>query len=241
LEYFDDVQRPSTVTEISKELGYPQSSTSALMRSLVALGYLQYDRYARTFLPSTRVALLGSWLNSQFVTEGTTISMMRKLNELTGDAIVLAARNGLHMQYIHVIQATNPARLHLTLGTVRPLVGSGVGYSELSRLPDSEITRLVMRSNDAGLSQLDANEVLKKIAVVRQKGYSFVYDNITRGGGIISALLPGVREQEPMVIGIGGVSEVLRAREAEYASILKQQLALHSGAPVDGAKGGRRI
>src|SRR5271170_5555942 len=81
LEYFDDVQRSSTITEISEELGYPQSSTSALMRSLVSLGYLNYDRHARTFVPSTRVALLGSWLNSRFVTEGTTISMMRKLNE----------------------------------------------------------------------------------------------------------------------------------------------------------------
>ena len=39
LEYFDDLQRPSTVTEIAEELTYPQSSTSALLRSLVSMGY----------------------------------------------------------------------------------------------------------------------------------------------------------------------------------------------------------
>jgi DNA-binding IclR family transcriptional regulator len=236
LEYFDDLQRPSTVTEIAEELGYPQSSTSALMHSLVSVGYLNYDRRARTYVPSTRVALLGSWLNPRFVTEGPTIAMMRKLNELTGDAIVLAVRNGLHMQYIHVIQATNPARLHLTLGTVRPLVGSGTGYAALSTLPDSEVTRLVMRSNDGGLSQVDVRDFLKKIAVVRQKGYAFVYDNITRGGGIIAALLPEVGDQDPIVVGIGGVSEVMRAREHELASILKQELVRHAGA--DSARSG---
>ena len=51
--------------------------------------------------------------------------MMKKLNELTGDTIVLATRNGLYEQYIRVIQATSPARLHMTLGTARPLAASG--------------------------------------------------------------------------------------------------------------------
>jgi DNA-binding IclR family transcriptional regulator len=233
-EYFDDLQRESTVMEIAEALGYPQSSTSALLRSLVGLGYLSFDRYSRTYIPSTRVALLGSWVNSQFIAEGTIICMMKELNEQTGDSIVLAIRNGLHVQYIHVIQATSPARLHLTLGTVRPLVASGAGYAVLSTLSDAEVTRLVMRSNDdaqEGVPQVDSRDLLRKLAVVRQKGYAFTCDLVTRGGGIIAALLPQISGQPQMVIGIGGISEVMRAREEELATILKQQIELRFGKP----------
>src|SRR3546814_16050692 len=52
LEYFDDLQRQSTVMEIADALGYPQSSTSALLRSLVGMGYLNYDAHARTYITS---------------------------------------------------------------------------------------------------------------------------------------------------------------------------------------------
>jgi DNA-binding IclR family transcriptional regulator len=232
LEYFDDVQRQSTVTEIAEALNYPQSSTSALLRSLVALGYLDNNRHTRTYIPSNRVALLGNWVNSQFVAEGTIISMMKELNDQTGDTIVMCVRNGLHMQYIHVIQATSPARLHLTLGTVRPLVASGAGYAMLSALPDAEVTRLVMRSNammNTGAAQVDARELIAQLATVRQKGYAFTCDLVTRGGGIIAALLPRTADQPEIVIGIGGISEVMRSREYQLAAILKQQIESRFG------------
>src|SRR5690606_41118792 len=51
LEYFDAVQREASVSEISRALHCPQSSTSVLLRSLVHLGYLQNDRYRRTYYP----------------------------------------------------------------------------------------------------------------------------------------------------------------------------------------------
>src|SRR3546814_2678173 len=64
---------------IADALGYPQSSTSALLRSLVGMGYLNYDAHARTYITSSRVALLGSWVNSQFFAEGAIISLMKEI------------------------------------------------------------------------------------------------------------------------------------------------------------------
>lgn len=232
LEYFDDLQRPSTVMEISCALKYPQSSTSALLRSLAGLGYLHYDRHARTYIPSSRVALLGSWLNTQFIAAGSIVAMMRELNRKTGDTIVLATRTGLYVQYIHVVQATSPARLHLTLGTVRPLVASGAGYAALTVLSDSEVTHLVMRSNDElkGFApKVDARELIRNLESVRQKGYAFTCDLVTQGGGIIATLLPRVGDQAQTVIGIGGISTVMRGREVELAAILNGELEKRFG------------
>ncbi|OJY53849.1 MAG: hypothetical protein BGP17_07355 [Sphingomonas sp. 67-41] len=232
LEYFDDLQRASTVMEIADALGYPQSSTSALLRSLVSLGYLNYDAMARTYVTSSRVALLGSWVNSQFFAEGTIISMMKELNEKTGDTVVLGVRNGLHIQYIHVIQATSPARLHMTLGTVRPLAASGAGYALLSTMTDNEVTRLIMRINaeaEEGQPLIKVRDVLDSLADIRRKGYAFSCDMVTRGGGIIATALPRQNGQPRMVLGIGGISEVMRSREEELAAALKEQVDLRYG------------
>lgn len=196
------------------------------------MGYLNYDPRTRTYITSSRVALLGSWVNSPFFAEGAIISMMKELNERTGDTIVLATRNGLYVQYIHVIQATSPARLHMTLGTARPLAQSGAGYAVLSTLSDAEVTRLVMRINaeaKEGQPLVPIGGLLERLATVRQKGYSFTCDVVTAGGGIIAAPLPRTNGQPLMVIGIGGISEVMRNREEELAGILKEQINRHFG------------
>ncbi|CAN5238458.1 helix-turn-helix domain-containing protein [soil metagenome] len=232
LEYFDDLQRQSTVMEIADALGYPQSSTSALLRSLVTMGYLNYDPQSRTYITSSRVALLGSWVNSPFFAEGAIISMMKELNEQTHDTVVLGMRNGQHVQYIHVIQATSPARLHMTLGTVRPLAASGAGYAVLATMTDAEVTRIVMRVNAEareGEPLIKVRELLEKIAVIRDKGYAFTCDMVTRGGGMIAAPLPRMAGQPQMIIGIGGISEVMRQREDELAEALRSQIESRFG------------
>jgi DNA-binding IclR family transcriptional regulator len=232
LEYFDDLQRQSTVMEIADALGYPQSSTSALLRSLVTMGYLNYDAHSRTYITSSRVALLGSWVNSPFFAEGAIISMMKDLNEQTHDTVVLGMRNGQHVQYIHVIQATSPARLHMTLGTARPLAASGAGYAVLSTMSDSEITRIVMRVNaeaSEGEPLIKARELLDKIAVIREKGYAFTCDMVTRGGGMIAAPLPRMAGQPQMIVGIGGISEVMRQREDFLAQALRSEIERRFG------------
>lgn len=232
LEYFDDLQLPSTVMDIASALGYPQSSTSALLRSLVSMGYLEYDRFARTYVTSPRVALLGSWRDTQFFAEGAIIALMKELNAKTGDTVVLAVRNGLFVQYIHVIQATSPARLHMTLGTVRPIAASGAGYALLCTLSDAEVTRIVMRINaEAGPNDelVRTRELLAELAVFREQGYVFTTNLVTNGGGIIAAPLPRISDQPRMIVGIGGVSQVMREREGEVSSILLSEIESRFG------------
>jgi DNA-binding IclR family transcriptional regulator len=236
LEYFDDVQRPATVMEVASALDYPQSSASALLRSLVNVGYLNYDRHKRTFITSNRVALLGAWINSEFFAEGAILSLMKELNERTGDTVLLATRNGLYMQYIHVIQATSAARLHVTLGTIRPMAASGAGYAFLSTMPDDEIRRLLMRINadrEADQAIISYADLMEEIGRVRSRGYAFTYDKVTRGGGMLAAPIPSPGGKPPMIVGIGGISEVMRARETELAQILLSHIGSHLGVRRD--------
>src|SRR3546814_12368049 len=92
--------------------------------------YLDYDRRKRTYRPNSRVRLLGSWIDpTLFQGDGGILRIMETLNAETSDAVILTARNGLCAQYIHVVQARTPLRLHLTTGTRRPNAGSVTGLA----------------------------------------------------------------------------------------------------------------
>ncbi len=232
LEFFDDVQRPATVMEVSGALDYPQSSTSALLRSLARLGYLDHDPFSRTYVSSIRTALLGNWVNAEFVRVGPVIEMMQELNRLTGDNVILAARNGLQCQYVHVLQALNPARAHLTLGTVRGLATSGAGRALMSVMPDRDIQRLVLRINaeaKPGAPVVSSADLMASIREIRATGYSFTTDTVTAGGGILAATLPIRVGGQIMVVGIGGCSSAMRDRKAQLVEILFGAIARHFG------------
>lgn len=231
LEFFDDIQAEASVLQVARALGYPQSSTSALLRTLHSSGYLHYDPWQRTYVTSVRAAILGSWVGTNFAREGRVIEVMRRLNEDTGNTIMLAARNGLYSQYIHVVQATSAARLHLSVGTVRPLVASGTGFVFLSRLSDPEIVRIVNRSNAEGLtSGAVARDVLTEVEKVRQQGYAFSTNRVTAGGGVLAAPLMRSDNQHMLVLGIGGISANMEENQQSLIESLERRIAeYHAG------------
>lgn len=232
LEYFDEIQRPANVVEISEILKLPQSSTSALLRSLVAMGYLYFDRLARTYMPSCRVALLGNWVNHPLFMGGVALQCMDELQQRTGDAVVLAIRNGVWAQYIHVLQATSMARLQVTRGALRPLAASGTGYALLSTLPDAEVRKICHRINaeartGSGFSQVATDTLLPTLEEARRTGYAFTTDLVTPGGAVLAMPLPVTDGEQALVIGLAGISEVQKARRTELIATMREVLAAH--------------
>lgn len=241
LELFDEIKREANVVEICNILNFPQSSTSALLRSLVTMGYLYYDRTARTYVPTNRVALLGSWVNDRLFREGTLLRLLDELNRKTGDAVILATRNGLHSQYIRVLQATNLARLHLTQGAMRSLAASGTGYAILSTYSDADVRKIVHRINAEAPTIEDVVKIpqlLRTLVEVREQGYAFTADLVTPGGGVIAMPLPTHDAQQPLAIGVGGITEILKQRREKLVEILRETVAEFLGpeavaSPVD--------
>jgi len=223
LELFDTIRGRASVVDICRELQFPQSSTSALLRTLVDMGYLRYHASDRTYTLTSRVNLMGSWINQSLFDRQQLIDTMVELSRKTGDAIILGQRNDLQVQYIHIIQSTSPARLHVTQGAARPLMQSGLGYALLSPLPNAEVIRLLNRHNTtvpAG-RRVSQAVLLAALDETRARGGCTVSLNtVVRGGGVIALALPTEPDQPPMALGIGGISEVLEQRQAQLVKLL---------------------
>jgi DNA-binding IclR family transcriptional regulator len=229
LELFDVLQREARATEIAERLAIPQSSSSVLLGCLVELGYLDYEPSTRTFLPSTRVAMLGSWLDNGPVRDGRLIRMLEHLSQSTGDTVILAARNGLFSRYIQVIQARKPLRFHVPPGSRRLLVWSGLGFVLLSGLPNEDIRRIVHRSNaeaETDATPVDFTDSIAEVERARQQGYFLSRGFLTAGAGSISMRLPGSidRWDRPLAVCIAGPLDDIVAREGEIVVILREAI-----------------
>lgn len=227
LEYFDDTRRAANMIDIARALRYPESSTSILLRSLVTLGYLDYDRRKRTYRPTSRVRLLGSWIDPTLFQGDGILHMMEDLNEIAEDAVILATRNGLSSQYIHVVQARTALRLHLTPGTMRPIASSATGWVLLSAMSDIEIAKLVRRINSE-VSSLDEvikiSDLLQKLEAIRRDGYCFATSTVTPGSTVLAMPLPARLTKSPLVIAIGGPTDRMEARKPELVDLLSRRI-----------------
>ena len=230
LEYFDTVRRAATVMEIARALGYPQSSASVLLRSLVTLGYLEQDATARTYQPTPRVTLLGSWIEPLLSPGGAVLRMMEELGEQTGETIILGVPAGEVVRYIHVVQATGAMRLHVGPGTVRPLAISGMGRLFMSTMPEARVRQIVHRYNTevGGTAEaLRLVNVRHDLASIRQNGYCPSLDRLTAGIGGISMLLPVAPHGVPMAVAIGGFSKTINDGRDEFVERMRRSIKRH--------------
>jgi DNA-binding IclR family transcriptional regulator len=227
LEFFDEVRKPVNVITVSTALGYPQSSTSALLRSMVAMGYLKFDRVQRTYLPTDRVPLLGSWLNPPLFAEGSLPRLIQSVVERSGQLVLLGARNGDYAQYIQVLDPNHAVDHHIRLGTKRPLATSGVGKALLSALDEKEVKRLFHRINayrPEGTEPINISDLLSSLAEVRRKGYFVSTDQVVQGSGLIAMLMPTECTDRPLALGIGAPTATILAREEELVAIMRDEM-----------------
>lgn len=231
LEFFDHHQGPANIAQVARELDYPQSSTSEIMRSLNVLGYLSYDNRDRTFMPTSRVRLLGSWVMDELHGEDRLSSLVRKVNAISGQTAYLAIRNKLEAQYIQVAQATTSLRLHLTPGQRRPLLQSTSGRALLKDVSDSEIGKLVRRVNaerGEGDSPICFDELLADVNFVREHKYFYqAKSQISPGAAVIAMTLPEQMFPVPTVLGVGGAAEIIAPQKDSLVQFMADLIRDH--------------
>ena len=230
LEYFGANRRQVSVMEICRALGYPQSSTSELLRCLVNLGYLTYDGRERSFRPTPRVAILGAWVKPELFRQGHLLPMMDELSVSTTELIALATTVGVTVRYIHVIDATNPVRMHVPQGATRPLLISATGKLFLTQYDERKVKSLVHRLNAEEPDperKVRYADLANELDQIRRQGYAVSYNKVNPGGGMIAMLLPSADRDQPLAVGIGGVSAILEANLDRYLAALRQAIARH--------------
>ncbi|TNE33895.1 MAG: transcriptional regulator, partial [Alphaproteobacteria bacterium] len=193
LEHFETVCRPMALKEIAGHFDWPISSTAALLKSLLLLGYLDYDRFSQTYMPTMRLSTLGHWVGEALFQNNSVLDLMRTLHEATGETITLGTQSDLHAQHVHVLPSSHPVQVVMRPGVVRSLTRSGLGSLLLSARSDDMIELLLRRCNilePNPENKVKLPELMARVNQVRRQGFVHVSNAIAPGVSIVGMLIP---------------------------------------------------
>jgi len=225
-EYFDETRRPVTIHEVAEGLGYPHSSTAALLKSLTALGYLDHDEQTKMFFPSIRISLLGNWIEAETLPVRDIHRLMQHLSDETGCTVILAMRSGVHVQYVKVLQGTTPIRFDVKPGTQRLLPFSTIGRVLLAALPPAKAHELIEEALSRGGAETTPSleKIVADLARIRRRGYALYTGLVTPNATMLAVQVAETRAGEPVAVGIAAPKDHFRGRKEAYVNLVAEAI-----------------
>lgn len=223
LEFFEKSREPRSLKDIIEHLQYPQSSCTILLKNLVSIGYLNYDRQRRKYFPTLRLARLGSWVPTALFGNGRIFDVMNDLHNITGDNVGLGVQNDVYLQYIKNVVSTYPVHFTIPEGSMRLLTQSAAGWMLLALQDDRKADYTIRRANiavDRAEDRVSVSEIMAMLPTIREQGYAYAENVPFVGAATLCVPLPMRIQGQPVVLSVGGLVDRIRPRKAELATLL---------------------
>ncbi len=223
LEYFDQSHASATVMDIARTLGYPQSSTSELLRCLVSLGYLRYNRYSRIYSPTVRVGLIGAWVEPNFFRDGLLLSTIDTVAQATGHTVVLSSAMNYVVQHLHVVAGSKPDSVNVNINDTESLLHSPAGRLLLSSYSAPHIRSAIHRLNAEEENpdlRVRLQDAVNELQQLRSRGWTVEIDR-DAGIGSVVAMIPPQRGHQRIVLSVVAPADVIEEHEEEIYGIIK--------------------
>jgi DNA-binding IclR family transcriptional regulator len=217
LDYFDEDHREATVMDIVRRYDRPQSSTSELLSSLVELGLLYKDPYARSYSLAPRAALIGTGGQCQAVRDGRLVRLVDRLAAQTGLSVAVFGMVGLNVQIMSWrpgARCTSAATRGLHSGLLETLDRSAAGCLLLSTVDqprrDAMVRRLIAEAPEQ--RRRTFADIAADLTAARDSGMAQGPAGFGSSAETISALLPIEQGGHPLAVGFvfGADSQVER-------------------------------
>lgn len=228
LELFSEQRRPLRLHEIYEHLEYPQSSATHLMKSMVAMGYVNYNRMSRTYLPTNKVNVLGNWLSSAAYGETRYHELAERLQKRTDETVAISTQNDLFIQYFLIKAPAHEFKMPPPVGNMRLLTKSTSGMALLSRMRDRQVDKVCRYINHYEVdpeNRVNTTEVMRELAWVRHVGYCYREDHPDPGIASMAFPLDDALHGIPLSIGVGGMKHRLAKRKMELVAIIREVIA----------------
>lgn len=227
LEFFAEERRPAAVGIVAQALGWPQSSTSVLLKGLADTGYFDHDARTGLYAPNVRILLATAWLQEHLYSEHNLLRLMEGVLEKTGNTVMIGTRRGVHVRYLHVLQSTREGRFISKIGSLRPLFRSAAGKVLLTTLSEREVAMLLRKANALEVDpahRLAFADVRREIEEVRRRGYSISLGTSMPGAAALAVLVPVARDRAPMSLSVGGPLREVRREREQLAAVLRDAI-----------------
>lgn len=138
MELFARTRRPMPLTELAQGLGAPMSSCLALVRTLVARGYLYEVRRRAGYYPTGKLHSLGVQIQAGDPWLEQVRPRLAALRDAADETVMLGKIQDGAVLFLDVVESTQPVHYAARPGERRPLHTSSVAKAILARLAPAE-------------------------------------------------------------------------------------------------------
>ncbi|AWV02992.1 DNA-binding transcriptional regulator KdgR [Burkholderia sp. JP2-270] len=219
-------RREIGISELSQQLGMSKTTVHRFLQTLKTLGYVAQEGETDRYRLTIRLFELGSKaLESVDLVREADLEM-RRIGQLTREAVHLGAFDEDAIIYIHKIDADYGLRMQSRIGRRNPLYSTAIGKVLLAWMSPDE-ARVVLagiefrKSTAKTLSSADA--VMSILPHVRQQGYG--EDNEEQEDGLMCLAVPVFDRFGCVIAGLSISFPTMRCgadTKAHYIALLKE-------------------
>ena len=173
------------ITEISKMLKIPKSTSHSIVSTLEKEGILEKDLESNKYYLGIKLFELGDKARENFELRNVAISYLKELNEMFDETVHLTIPEDGEVLYIECFESTKRLRTYSVIGVRAPMYCTAVGKAILAFLPDNEIDKII---NESELKKFTKNTITDKeklkleLQKIRKNGYAI--DNMEHEEGV---------------------------------------------------------
>ncbi len=188
-----------TVSEITRRLGYSQSKTYRLVRTLVKYDLLQEKSGTAQYSLGLNALRLGLLAQKEFNISVIARPFMKELSLLTKETVLLTAVNGTKGIVLEKVESEEPIRYSLFQpGTSFPLHCGASSKILVAYLPEEDWDYIIAKE---GLKRYTPNTITNAVQLkahlreIKKKGYTFSDQEVDRDVRAVAApILNGLGE-----------------------------------------------
>lgn len=222
-EAFARVRQPRSLKDISSLLGTPMSSTSMLMQTLVARGYVYSLGPRGALYPTRRLLEIARAISASDPVLERVRPVLERLRDTMEETVTFSTREGSRLVYLDVVESPHPIRFSAQPGEFRPLHANTAGKAILAEMPVDTRRRLL---GEAPLTPLTDRTIVDEAALEadlargKRRGWF-----LNEGESVADVIAVGcairIREEWFGMALVGPIHR-MRPRLAEHAAALMQ-------------------
>lgn len=224
LELFSATTADIKLSDVARQLGMPKSSTSALLNTLIARGYVEDGGAGYRLAERYRIS---GWVGGPYARLlRNAHPVMVELSETLRESVFIGVLNAQHMvQYLDKVVSTEPLRYDADLAKERYAHATTIGQVILSGWPQAQLEEYLTAQPPTQVTpktEIDVARLREQIQRVRECGYAELSDTHKLG---VSGIGAPIRDESGRVVAglctFGPSQRMLESWDALRAEVLR--------------------
>ncbi|MFT5125676.1 MAG: DNA-binding IclR family transcriptional regulator [Candidatus Omnitrophota bacterium] len=218
IEWMNDRATGVSLSEIAKDLSFPQNSVYRIMMTLTARGYVERDEKTKRFYLGRKfLSICQSSIAERNLIE-LSIDIMRELRDETKESVLFGTLIGIEGVVLEQVPGTHNFRFVVEPGTRFPLHTAAPGKAIIADLPSHEADALIDR---LPLKRFTGNTLTSKKAFrehmngVREAGFGLDHAEEMEGQHCVAAAIRDTYQYPVAAIWITAPANRLPATDFE--------------------------